>query len=271
MQFELSIRLVRAGCLSISLLSAICVRANTCEQLAADGLKHSTLKSALHDVVVVASTPANPTPNGGLGFPMWLTLVDGSGIVCAVVNSLDNSPGNKDVTADIWLGSRVISAQKANTANAFSTGKLALSTANLFSAVQPGGSLFGLQASNPVDPAVAYAGKASDFGTIKDSLIGERVGGINVFGGGLALYKAGKKIGAIGVSGDTSCTDHVVAWKVRAGTAFATVPAFAGFDAMFQDITSNPAGGSGVSSSGFGHPSCLFNPTPDQAAGSIIF
>ena len=25
----------------------------------------------------------------------------------------------------------------------------------------------------------------------------------------------GKKVGAIGVSGDTSCTDHAVAWKIR--------------------------------------------------------
>jgi uncharacterized protein GlcG (DUF336 family) len=271
MQSDRSIRLARVWCFLISLLTAVSAQANTCEQLAADGLKHSTLKSALHHVVVVASTTADPTPNGGLGFPMWLTLVDGSGIVCAVVNSLDNRPGNKDATADIWLGSRVISAQKANTANAFSNSKLALSTANLYSAVQPGGSMFGLQASNPVDPAVAYFGNASDFGTIKDSLIGQRVGGINVFGGGLALYKAGRKIGAIGVSGDTSCTDHVVAWKVRASTASASVPIFAGFDAMFQDITVNPAGGSGVSSSGFGHPPCLFNPSPVQAAGSIIF
>jgi uncharacterized protein GlcG (DUF336 family) len=268
---RISIRLAQAGILSFGLVAAGSVLANTCAQLADDGLKYSTLKTALHDVVVGASTTANPTPNGGLGFPMWLTLVDGSGIVCAVVNSLDNSAGNKDVTADIWLGSRVISAQKANTANAFSTGKLALSTANLYSAVQPGGSLFGLQASNPVDAAVAYAGKAGDFGTTRDGLVGERVGGINVFGGGLALYKAGRKIGAIGVSGDTSCTDHVVAWKVRASTAFGVVPLFAGFDAMFQDITANPAGGTGVSISGFGHPPCLFNPSPAEAAGSIIF
>jgi hypothetical protein len=37
---------------------------------------------------------------------------------------------------------------KANTANAFSLDGFALSSANLFSAVQPGGSLFGLQESN---------------------------------------------------------------------------------------------------------------------------
>jgi hypothetical protein len=29
-----------------------------------------------------------------------------------------------------------------------------------------------------------------------------------------ALYKA-KKIGAIGVSGDSSCADHNIAWRVR--------------------------------------------------------
>ena len=57
--------------------------------------------------------------------------------------------------------SRVISAQKANTPIAFSLdvssssggsrqpNGLARSTANLYSAVQPGGSLYGLQASNP--------------------------------------------------------------------------------------------------------------------------
>jgi uncharacterized protein GlcG (DUF336 family) len=239
--------------------------ANSCEQLKNDGLTYSSLKSALNTVVNV-----NAGQNGGLGFPMWLTLVDGSGRVCAVVNSLDGSTRNADATADIWLGSRVISAQKANTANAFSTGKLALSTANLYSAVQPGGSLYGLQASNPVDTNVAYQGAANDFGTAHDPLIGTRIGGINVFGGGLALYKNGKKIGAIGVSGDTSCTDHVVAWKVRASTAFAAVPGFGAFDAMFQDIAPNPAGGAGISASGFGHPTCLYNPTPAQAGGSII-
>jgi len=44
---------------------------------------------------------------------------------------------------------------------------LALSTANLYSAVQPGGSLFGLQESNPVDTKVAYEGDSAKFGTAK--------------------------------------------------------------------------------------------------------
>ena len=114
------------------------------------------------------------------------------------------------------MAAAIISAQKAYTANAFSLPKLALATANLYSAVQPGGSLFGLQHSNPVDTATAYRGPAASFGQKNDPLVGARVGGINVFGGGLALYnQGGQLIGAIGVSGDTSCADHAIAWRTR--------------------------------------------------------
>src|SRR5207244_4209426 len=58
--------------------------------------------------------------------------------------------------------------------------------ANLYSAVQPGGSLFGLQESNPVDADVAYKGPSSNYGTAADPMIGAKIGGVNVFGGGLA-------------------------------------------------------------------------------------
>ena len=51
--------------------------------------------------------------NGGLGFNMWATIVANDGTVCAVAFS-----GSK--YTDQWLGSRVISAQKASTANDFS-------------------------------------------------------------------------------------------------------------------------------------------------------
>jgi hypothetical protein len=60
-------------------------------------------------------------------------------------------------TGDQWPGSRAISAQKANTANAFSLPEFALSSANLHQATQDGGSLYGLQESNPIDVSVAYA------------------------------------------------------------------------------------------------------------------
>src|SRR5918994_2615931 len=121
--------------------------------------------------------------NGGLGLNMWATRVDRSGIVVAVVFS---GPG----VGDQWLLSRVISAQKATTANGLSLTGLALSTANLWAPTQPGGSLYGLQESNPVDHDVAYSGDVATFGTTNDPMTGKRVGGVNVFGGGFALYNS---------------------------------------------------------------------------------
>ncbi|MCC6455952.1 MAG: ScyD/ScyE family protein [Caldilineaceae bacterium] len=172
---------------------------------------HADLTAALVDVVSAADS-------GGFGLNMWATLVNRDGEVCAVTFSGEDR-------GDQWPGSRVISAQKANTANAFSLPDLALSTANLFTAVQPGGSLFGLQESNPVDTAVAYGGDATAYGQEDDPMIGQRIGGVNVFGGGLALYaEDGSLLGAVGVSGDTSCTDHIIAWKVRDALGLDYVP-----------------------------------------------
>jgi uncharacterized protein GlcG (DUF336 family) len=193
--------------------------------------------------------------NGGFGLDMWATVVDRSGIVRVVAFS-----GAKE--GDQWPASRVISAQKANTANSLSLDGLALSTANLYSAVQPGGSLFGLQESNPVNPDVAYGGNADDYGTTSDFMLGKRIGGVNVFGGGLALYDAtGAVIGAIGVSGDSSCADHVIAWRVRHALVLDYIPGgvdpASGTDNIVFDID-----GSGTSASGWGHPSC----PPDPAA-----
>jgi len=140
---------------------------------------------------------------------MWGTIVNRDGIVCAVAFTGTNR-------GDQWPGSRVISAQKANTANAFSLPGLALSTANLWAAVQPGGSLYGLQHSNPVETLVAYAAPSAAYGTPSDPMVGKKIGGINVFGGGLALYnKKHILIGGVGVSGDTSCADHNIAWRTR--------------------------------------------------------
>jgi uncharacterized protein GlcG (DUF336 family) len=217
---------------------------------------HSALKSAL-DAAVAAET-------SGLDFNMWGTIVNRDGVVCAVAFS----GGDRGAQ---WPGSRIISAQKANTANAFSLDGLALSTANLFSAVQPGGSLFGLQESNPVDPAVAYKGPSSAYGQRNDPMVGAKIGGVNVFGGGLALYSKGHVIGAVGVSGDTSCADHMIGWRVRnnlgldqfGGTVGGVSGDIARPDNIIYDITENPNGGTGVSAGGFGHPTCIN--TGDQA------
>ena len=104
-----------------------------------------------------ALVAARNQSNGGLNLDMWGTIVDRDGVVCAVAFT-----GND--RDDQWPGSRVISAQKANTANAFSLRGLALSTANLFTAVQPGGSPFGLQESNPVSNHAAYSGNPDRYG-----------------------------------------------------------------------------------------------------------
>ncbi|MCU1340082.1 MAG: hypothetical protein JWO19_5663 [Bryobacterales bacterium] len=206
------------------------------------------------------------TETSGLDLNMWATIVDRDGIVCAVAFS------GTDRGAQ-WPGSRLISAQKANTANAFSldssaasgAGKngLALSTANLYSAVQPGGSLFGLQESNPLNQSVAYAGNSTagvNYGTGIDPMLGGKIGGINVFGGGLALYGPGRVIlGGLGVSGDTSCADHRIAWLLRHNLGLDHLKGVAGVsgdsdrpDNIIFDLNN----GTGKSAGGYGQPHC---------------
>lgn len=206
---------------------------------------HAQVTEALKAVVTAGN-------NAGFGLNMWATVVNRDGEVTSVSFS-----GND--RGDQWPGSRVISAQKANTANAFSLPGLALSTANLFSAVQPGGTLFGLQHSNPVDTDAAYKGPSANYGKHNDPLVGKKIGGVNVFGGGLALYNsAGKLVGAIGVSGDTSCTDHIIAWKIRHVLNLDKVPAgvsSTGDDNMVHDIIEDGQGHP-KSTSGWGHPVC---------------
>ncbi len=233
---------------------------------------YSALKTALESAVA--------TEASGLNNQMWATIVDRDGIVCAVAFSGVNRGAQ-------WPGSRVISAQKANTANSFSLDSssnsngsgqakgLALSTANLYSAVQPGGSLFGLQESNPVSTDVAYQGASSNYGTVFDPMVGQKIGGVNVFGGGLALYAVSPAssstatptesiVGAVGVSGDTSCADHNISWLVRHNLKLDHMANIAGVsgdatrpDNIVFDIAANPNGGTGISAGGFGHPTCI--------------
>ncbi len=217
---------------------------------------HAALTAALQSVVAAGG-------NGGLANDMWGAIVDRDGIVCQIAKSGADR-------GDQWPGSRVISAQKANTANAFSLPAgsigvlpgLSLSTANLYSAVQPGGSLFGLQLSNPVDTQVAYKGPSQNYGKRNDPMRGRKIGGVNVFGGGLTLYGSnGAALGGLGVSGDTSCTDHIVAWKVRDALGLDHVPVGVSptnDDNMILDTTVDLTTGHTVSAGGFGHPVCGF-------------
>jgi uncharacterized protein GlcG (DUF336 family) len=199
---------------SLTILGLIGSSASVMAQCPA--ITYDQLTSALKASVF----PTGGPKNGGLDFNMWATVVGDDGSVCLVTKT-----GNG--LNDQWLISRVISAQKANTALGLSTNTFALSTANLYTAVQPGGSLFGLQHSNPVDTSAAYSGSSANFGTALDPMRARKIGGVNVFGGGLALYQGGKLVGGLGVSGDTSCADHNVAWRTRealGGFGSANVP-----------------------------------------------
>jgi uncharacterized protein GlcG (DUF336 family) len=79
-----------------------------------------------------------------------------------------------------WLGSIDISIKKAYTSRAFD-----IATKDLASHAQSGGQFFGIHASND--------------------------GKIMVFAGGIPLKRAGKVVGAIGVSGGSGDQDHAVA------------------------------------------------------------
>jgi len=92
---------------------------------------------------------------------------------------------------DAWLGSIAIARAKAFTAMAFSSDENALTTRSLGPLTQPGGPLWNIGNSNGAD------------------------GGLIEFPGGLPLYKDGKLIGGIGVSGDGVEEDENVA---EAGT-----------------------------------------------------
>jgi uncharacterized protein GlcG (DUF336 family) len=205
------------------------------------GIPSSTVQALQAQLATVVK---EPDKNGGLFSPnrMWSAVVDRKGVLCSVI-----------VTGDAWPGSRSIAIAKASTANDFSNSAFALSTANLYAATQPGvvpgttgingsGSLWGLNNSNPFNPVFQPQGTG----------IGFVPGGIITFGGGVALYQGSQVIGGLGVSGDTSCADHAIAFRMRhlAGLdAVPNGPAPGGTDnILYADF--------GVPPSGFQQPHC---------------
>jgi Haem-degrading len=92
-------------------------------------------------------------------------------------------------------------------------------------------------------------------------MVGKLIGGVNVFGGGLALYdSAGDRVGGVGVSGDTSCRDHMVAWETRHNL---------GLDHVTSGVnsTADPDRPDNIIfdvENAFGHPNCL---APDDEPG----
>lgn len=140
---------------------------------------------------------------GGLnnGRYEWAAVVNRAGELCAVAVS------TSDATA-AWPGSQAIAKAKAFTANAFSTDTMPMSTARLYTLSQPGHSLWGAAAGNPINPEC--------LSTPKDKRgVGKVCGGTIAFGGGVPLYKGKTRVGGLGASGDTPCADHEIAKRMR--------------------------------------------------------
>lgn len=183
----------------------------------------------------LASAPGDGGDAGGLfhGKRMWAAVVNRSGEVCAFTTSTSDP-------TQVWPGSQAIAKAKAYTANAFSLDSLALSTAQLYTFTQPGHSLWSLGQSNLFDAdALIPPGAREGRGDIQ--------GGLIFFGGGVGLYRNGKIVGGLGISGDTSCTDHEIAKRIR------------------DELDLNPTGGALVDdisyssvdgASAFTHPLC---------------
>lgn len=89
--------------------------------------------------------------------------------------------------ADAWVGSISIARAKAYSALAFSSDENALTTRSLQPLTQPGGPLWNIGNSNVAE------------------------GGLIEFPGGMPLYKDGKLVGGVGVSGDGVEEDENVA------------------------------------------------------------
>ena len=168
---------------------------------------HDQLLKALKESVKASGGPSN----GGLPVNEWGAVVDRLGNVCAIAFS-----GEKPT--DQWLGSRAIAVEKANTVVSFSLDSFAISTANLWAQAQPGGSLYGANTSNPVVADEIYAGDPQQYGSAADPLVGKHPGGVIVFGGGLPLYNNKELVGGLGASGNTSCADHNIAWRISRKT-----------------------------------------------------
>jgi len=166
------------------------------------GCQNLPSESQLRQLLIQAQDVNKPI--GGLfdGKRMWAAVVNRDGVVCAFNTSTGDA-------TQVWPGSQAIAKSKAYTANAFSLDDLPLSTARLYTFTQPGHSLASLGQSNLFNPQFLAPPSGQDGGE------GSIAGGLIFFGGGVPLYRNGKIVGALGVSGDTACADHEIAKRVR--------------------------------------------------------
>jgi uncharacterized protein GlcG (DUF336 family) len=200
----------------------------------AGGCQNLPSASQLRQLLIQAQNVNKPI--GGLfeGTRMWAAVVNRDGEVCAYTTSTSDP-------TQVWPGSQAIAKSKAYTANAFSLDDFALSTARLYTFTQPGHSLWSLGQSNLFNPQ--FLAPPGGQGGGQNQL----VGGLIFFGGGVPLYRNGKIVGGLGVSGDTSCADHEIAKRVRdlAGLNPAGGP-------LVDDIVYSPPDPASV----FAHPVC---------------
>jgi len=235
MNRALSIVIMTSAMLTFASLQAMSQVAAPNAQTSGGACQNLPSAAQLRQLLIQAQNVNKPI--GGLfeGTRMWGAVVDRDGEVCAYATSTTDP-------TQVWPGSQAIAKSKAYTANAFSLDSLALSTARLYTFTQPGHSLWSLGQSNLFDPQ--FLAPTDGHAGGKNQI----TGGLIFFGGGVPLYRSGKIIGALGVSGDTSCADHEIAKRVR-------------------DLASlNPAGGALVDDivyslpdppSVFAHPVCL--------------
>src|SRR5262245_5794609 len=196
----------------------------------------SALPSAADLKGWLAAAPSSGGDAGGLfhGTRMWAAVVNRTGEVCAYATSTDDP-------SQVWPGSQAIAKAKAYTANAFSLDSFVLSTARLYTFTQPGHSLWSLGQSNLFNSSLLLGpGETGDKNQI--------AGGLIFFGGGVPIYRDGRIVGGLGISGDTSCADHEIAKRVRhlAGLNPSAGP-------LIDDIVYSPPDAASV----FAHPVCL--------------
>ena len=188
--------------INAAVMVVVAVTTVSAQKLSSAGCQNLPTESQLRQLLVQAQDVNKPV--GGLfeGKKMWGAIVNRDGAICAFTTST-NDP------TQVWPGSQAIAKSKAYTANAFSLDDLALSTARLYTFTQPNHSLWSLGQSNLFNPR--FLAPPSD----QDGGQNEIAGGLIFFGGGVPLYRNGKIIGALGISGDTSCADHEIAKRVR--------------------------------------------------------
>ena len=236
MKLTLSMVAAAAGALALAAVTALPQKAAQANagKSGAGGCQNLPSEAQLRQLLVSAQNVNKPI--GGLfeGTRMWGAVVNRDGELCAYTTSTPDP-------TQVWPGSQAIAKSKAYTANAFSLDDFALSTARLYTFTQPGHSLWSLGQSNLFNPD--FLAPPGGQGGGKNQITGGQI----FFGGGVPLYRDGKIVGGLGVSGDTSCADHEIAKRVR-DLAGLNPPG----GALVDDIVYSPPDPPSV----FAHPVC---------------